>query len=54
MFEKCLALKLMFKTAPSYSQASLRKVSKAASGISFKRRMVIFLGTIKRVAKGKI
>jgi coenzyme F420 hydrogenase subunit beta len=54
MLEKCLALKVMFRTAPSYSYKSLTEVAGKAKDISVKRKLVIFLGTIKRIAKGKI
>lgn len=54
MLQKCLALKFMFKASPTYTISSLRKVSRMAEGVSFKRKLTIFLGTIKRIAKGKI
>ena len=54
MLEKCLALKVMLKPAPAYSMKSLRNVSHQAEGVSANRKMTIFLGTIKRIVKGKI
>ena len=54
MMEKCFALKVMFKCAPAYSLGSLKKASRKAKGVSAKRRITIFLGTIKRIVKGKI
>ncbi len=54
MLEKCMALKVMLKASPAYTISSLKKVAHAAEGVSFKRKLTIFLGTIKRIAKGKI
>ena len=54
MMQKCLALKVMFRTAPAYKISSLMRVSGAAEGVPFKRKLSIFLGTIKRIVKGKI
>ena len=54
MLEKCLTLKVMLKPAPAYSMKSLRNVSHQAEGVSANRKMTIFLGTIKRIVKGKI
>ena len=54
MMQKCLALKVMFRTAPAYKISSLMRVSGAAEGVPLKRKLSIFLGTIKRIVKGKI
>ncbi|MBE5833136.1 MAG: hypothetical protein E7309_00670 [Butyrivibrio sp.] len=54
MLEKCLAMLIMFKKTPSYKYCDLCRVSRSSTGISFKRRCNIFLGTIKRIVKGKI
>ena len=54
MLEKCMALRVLLRTPPSYDCRNLRMVARAARNVSLKRRGVIFLGTIKRVLNGKI
>ena len=50
MLEKIIALRMMFRTSPEYSIFRLRNFH---IGISIKRRIRLFVGSIKRIIKGK-
>lgn len=50
MFSKYIAMKLCFKPFPKYSF----KILKYQKGVSLKRRLIIFKGTIGRIFRGKI
>ena len=51
MYEKVLALKLMLKPHPYYNLKMCRKLS---TNVSSDKRREVFVGTIKRIVKGKI
>lgn len=51
MLAKTNAMKILFKSVPEYHYASLKKQAKM---VDLKRRLVIFMGTIRRVVQKKI
>ena len=51
MLEKIIALRMMFRTSPEYSIFRLRNFH---IGISIKRRIRLFVGSIKRIIKGRM
>lgn len=51
MFSKILAYKILFKKTPSYEMKTMKALAKEGT---LKENLRVFLGTIKRIVKGKI